>query len=207
MSSPVFVSVAALEYRDIAPPLVAKAKSLPEEPPSPGISEEEAQRRIENALRAAEQRWSAAAEEHESARKAQLTTALESFARQRARYFHQVESEVVQLTLAIAAKILQREAALDPTLLGALVRIGLDRMNAGSSVRVRLPPDQLRHWEGKSTTADSGSQYELIPDDALKAGDCVVETDLGEANFGMEAQLKEVEQGLLDVLSRRPAVY
>jgi hypothetical protein len=32
----------------------------------------------------------------------------------------------------------------------------------------------------------------------------VVETDLGTASLGFEAQLKEVEQGMLDLLALRP---
>ena len=64
--------------------------------------------------------------------------ALKEFEDERAEYFRRVEGEVVQLALAIARKILQREAELDPTLLTALVRIALERMQCGSVVRIRV---------------------------------------------------------------------
>ena len=40
----------------------------------------------------------------------------------------------------------------------------------------------------------------------LPAGDCILETDMGSANFGIDAQLKEVEQGFFDLLAQRPVV-
>ena len=49
--------------------------------------------------------------------------ACEEFRRERARYFAGVEAEVVKLALAIAARVLHREAKLDPLL--------LDRSGAG----------------------------------------------------------------------------
>jgi flagellar assembly protein FliH len=33
----------------------------------------------------------------------------------------------------------------------------------------------------------------------------VLETELGSANFGLDTQLKEVEQGFFDLLALRPA--
>jgi flagellar assembly protein FliH len=40
----------------------------------------------------------------------------------------------------------------------------------------------------------------------MVAGDCILETEMGSANFSIEAQLKEVEQGFFDLLAQRPAV-
>jgi len=49
------------------------------------------------------------------------------------------------------------------------------------------------------------SRVEVIADDKLSDLDCVVETELGSANFGLDTQLKEVERGFFDLLALRPA--
>ena len=46
----------------------------------------------------------------------------------------------MQLALAIAAKILHREAQVDPMLVAALVRMTIEKMREGSSVTVRVGP-------------------------------------------------------------------
>jgi flagellar assembly protein FliH len=40
----------------------------------------------------------------------------------------------------------------------------------------------------------------------LGLDDCVLETSLGSANFSINAQLKEVEQGFFDLLAQRPVI-
>ena len=122
-------------------------------------------------------------------------------------YFQRVETEVVHLALSIAKKILQREAELDPTLLAALVRIALDRMSAGSAVKLRLPSADLLKWQQQADLKSSRYTCELIEDETLQPGDCVVETELGAANFGFAAQLKEVEQGFFDLLAQKPGAH
>ena len=45
----------------------------------------------------------------------------------------------------------------------------------------------------------------MTEDPQLSDQDCVLETELGSANFGLDTQLKEVEQGFFDLLALRPA--
>jgi flagellar assembly protein FliH len=72
------------------------------------------------------------------AARAPIAALISGFEEERSHYYAQVESEIVQLALAIAAKILHREAQVDPMLLAALVRIAVERMREGSSVTVRV---------------------------------------------------------------------
>ena len=206
MSSLTLRTVTKWHYDDIA----ARAREAAEKAamalvpvPPPGLTEEQVAARVEAALAEAEARWKAQAEVRESARSAQIIKVMEDFAAERAVYFRRVESEVVQLSLAVARKILQREAELDPTLLNGLVRIALDRMGAGSAVRLRVPPAQISEWQRNEAWKRTRYQLEVAADDTLQPGDCVVETDLGSAHFGFEAQLKEIEAGLLSILAQR----
>ena len=157
--------------------------------------------RVGAALAVAKQAWDAEAQERNRERDARLGSTLAAFTAQRAAYFKRVESEVVQLSLAIARKILHREASLDPTLLSGLVRIAIDRLGVETPVRVRVASGAVANW--RRSAAPAGS-YEVVEDADLADGECVVETSLGKANFGIEAQLKEIERSFLDLLVHRP---
>jgi flagellar assembly protein FliH len=134
-----------------------------------------------------------------------LVQAVRDFARERETYFQRVEAEVVGLAVAIARKILHREAQVDPLLLAGVVRVGLDNVAAGTHVRLRVQPDQIEAWKGFfSQQPDLRTLPELIGDATLGPGRCMLETDLGSTDLTLETQLKEIEQGFFDLLAQRP---
>ena len=133
-----------------------------------------------------------------------LATAISGFELERDKYYAKVEAEVVQLALAIAAKILHREAQVDPMLVAALVRIAIDNMREGSSVTVRVGPGKAETWRGYFNGTTGVTRVDVIEDAKLSDADCLVDTELGSANFSIEKQLKEVEQGFFDLLALRP---
>jgi flagellar assembly protein FliH len=137
----------------------------------------------------------------------QISVALRQFTTQRESYFEKVEVEIVQLALSIARKILHREAQMDPLLLTGVVRVALDTLNDGTMVRLRTNPDEVRFWrEYFGQANDILPVPELIGDPSLPSGHCVLETDLGSTHISLETQLKEIEQGFLDLLEQRPRV-
>jgi flagellar assembly protein FliH len=135
-----------------------------------------------------------------------IREALDLFQVERKDYFIRVESEVVHLALAIAAKILHREAQVDPMLVAALVRVAIDKLHDGSVVSVRVSPLEAAKWRAFLANPLNGATIEVVEDAHLTAIDCILETELGSANFSIDAQLKEVEQGFFDLLAQRPVV-
>jgi flagellar assembly protein FliH len=134
-----------------------------------------------------------------------LVQAVRDFACERETYFHKVEAEVVGLAVAIARKILHREAQVDPLLLAGVVRVGLDKVAAGTRVRLRVHPDQIRAWQTFfAQQPDLRSLPELMGDATLGPGRCMLETELGSTDLTLETQLKEIEQGFFDLLAQRP---
>ena len=45
---------------------------------------------------------------------------------------------------------------------------------------------------------------ELIGDPELEPSRCILETEIGTTEIGLDTQLKEIEQGFLDLLAQRP---
>jgi flagellar assembly protein FliH len=146
-------------------------------------------------------------EQQLTALQASIASALEKFKSEREVYFSRIEPEVVQLALAIARKILHREAQMDPLLLTGLVHVALEKLDAGAHVRLRAHPGDVHFWnEYLSQSGSSRPAAELIGDPALKPGELALETDVGSTQISLESQLKEIEQGFFDLLEQRPRV-
>ncbi|MGA8940617.1 MAG: FliH/SctL family protein [Acidobacteriaceae bacterium] len=135
-----------------------------------------------------------------------VAAALAEFGLQRDQYFVRAEAEVVQLALSIAAKILHREAQVDPMLVATLVRMAVDKIREGSSVTVRVGSGQAARWKDCLDGQTNKVPLEVVEDAMLTDHDCLVETELGVANFGLDTQLKEVEQGFFDLMALRPGI-
>jgi flagellar assembly protein FliH len=134
-----------------------------------------------------------------------LVKALADFARERATYYQQVEVEVVRLALSMAGKILHREAQVDPLLLAGLVHVALQQIESGTKVILRVHPQQVSEFRSYfAQHLEPQNVPEVAEDPAVERECCVLQTSLGTTQLGLEVQLKEIEQGLFDLLGRRP---
>lgn len=137
--------------------------------------------------------------EAEERMRRELAGLVESFAVERERYLRAVEEEVVKLALAIAARILRREAEIDPLLLTGAVRVALGQLAASTHVRLRVPAAQKELWtEAAALLPNLPLLPEITADETMRAGDCIVETELGSVDIGVRAQLREIERGFFD---------
>jgi flagellar assembly protein FliH len=127
----------------------------------------------------------------------------EDFQRERSSYFEAVEQEVVKLALAVAARILRREAQMDPLLLTGAVRVALGQLSASTQVRLRVPAADLELW--KDTMAhlpNLAVRPAVVAGDGMQPGDCRMETELGSVDLGVRTQLGEIERGFFDRAER-----
>ena len=130
--------------------------------------------------------------------------ALEAFARERREYFLAAEREVVQLACSITRKILRRETNLDPLLLAGMVRVALEQISQATHVTVRVNPQQVSDFRMFFARTLQENPPQVIEDPALEPERCILQTQLGTTEIGPEIQLKEIEQGLLDLQAARP---
>ncbi len=212
MSSAAFASITALQYFDVSQPLLPTVPETVQAEaggePVPGVPEAEVQARIAAACAVERAEVEGRLRSEGAAREMSLQEgvgeAVRRFADERSTYFARVETEVVQLALAIARKILQREAQLDSMLLAGLVRIALDGMQSGPAVRLLVPPDRVEAWQRHGAQIGLRRELEIVADAGVGADECVLETEMGSAHLSCETQLKELEQGFLDLLGQRP---
>jgi flagellar assembly protein FliH len=139
--------------------------------------------------------------------RSQITASLADFTAQRLSYFERVEPEVVQLALAVARKILHREAQIDPMSLAGLVHVALEKLDSNTQVRLRTNPNEIRFWRDYFSQPRGISPIpELVGDPSLSHSECLLETDLGNVTISLDTQLKEIEQGFADLLEQRMRV-
>lgn len=150
------------------------------------------------------QEWEEELEERIAMERGRVTRICEEFGKERARYFIDVEAEVVKLALAIAARVLHREVNLDPLLLVAAVRVVLEKVADNSTMDLHVPVVEVERW-GDAFMAEAKSRVRLVGDERLALGECVLETSVGRVELGVNAQLEEIEKGFFDLLQQRPA--
>jgi flagellar assembly protein FliH len=152
----------------------------------------------------ARREWERELEERVVGERRVVLNACEEFVRERARYFAGVEAEVVKLALAIAARVLHREVKFDPLLLTGVVRVALEKVAEDSATVLRVPLEAVEMWR-EAFAASPESSLQVMGDERMAAGECVLETNVGRVELGVSAQLEEIERGFFDLIQQRPA--
>ncbi len=153
----------------------------------------------EEGRRAEREAQAPAAAQEKERRSRQVAALADEFHRERERYLHAVEQEVVRLALAVAARILRREAQMDPLLLTGAVRVALGQIAGASEVRLRVPAKEAALWnEAIALVPNLAVKPLVVADDNLRLGDCAVESKVGTVDLGIRAQLGEIERGFFD---------
>jgi flagellar assembly protein FliH len=173
----------------------------------PRISEQELSRLLNEAraegFREGENQARQAFEQSVAEQRQIVSNTLHAFQQERTTYYSNVETQLVHLALAIAGKILHREAQVDRLVVAGLVKALLERMQQGTKAIVRIRPEDAFSWRHYFNT---NPDVEILEDPTLEPNACRIETELGIAEMGLDAQLKEVECGFFDLLAQRPDV-
>ena len=134
-----------------------------------------------------------------------VIAALDSFLSEKRRYFSGLEKEVVRLALAIAERVLHRESAMDPTLLAAAARVALEQVDQESEAVLLVAAGDADNW--RKSLESVGREITLKVDATMRRGECVLQTEAGSFELGMQAQLCEIERGFFELIGRTPALF
>ncbi len=110
------------------------------------------------------------------------------------------EADILRLAVEIARRVIFREISVDPAALGGLVKAALDKLKYQEIIRVRVHPahaDVVRDCIEKN---GKGQSVEVIADPLQPKGGIVFDVSRGSLDASVEAQLKEIERGLVDQL-------
>lgn len=116
---------------------------------------------------------------------------------------NEAEQELVQLSLAIARRILYRELATDPESIHGIVHAALQKLQNREIVRVRVYPAAAAAVRVAFERLPNAAAVEIVADTGLATGAILFETALGELDASIETQLQEIQRGFADRLGSR----
>jgi flagellar assembly protein FliH len=134
---------------------------------------------------------------------ASLGAVVHELAGARKRFRMEAEESTVNLAIAIARRVLQREISIDPDAILGLVRSGFDRVNARELHRLRVAPGDAAVIEQNRAVLGLPSGVEIAADSSLPHGSAVFETSRGELDASAATQLDEIQRGFTDLVHRR----
>jgi flagellar assembly protein FliH len=119
----------------------------------------------------------------------------------RARLRQEASTDLVELSIAIARRVLHRECSVDPTALEGLLQAGLDRLDRQEIYSVQVHPSQAAAIRRAVQTL-SNRPIEVIEKASAEPGALLFKTNRGMLDAGVETQLREIQRGLADRVSR-----
>ena len=132
-----------------------------------------------------------------------LARAIEEIGGLRARLRAEAEADLLQLSLAIARRVLRRELAIDPQALHGLVLGALEKLQGQEISRVRVHPGHAALVTESLRQNGGSAKVEVIADPARELGTVIFETQRGNLDASVDAQLQEIERGLADRLRKQ----
>jgi flagellar assembly protein FliH len=104
---------------------------------------------------------------------------------------------MVQLALAVARRVVHREVSLDPQVLMTMMRVALERVSDAARVTVRLNPADHQSVTAALNGTATSDQVTLAADGRVPRGGCRVESEYGDVDAGVDAQIQEIARALL----------
>lgn len=135
-----------------------------------------------------------------------VQAAISDFQQKQEQYFADAEAAVVRLALSIAARVLHREAQLDPLLLRGPVRVALEDAQKSATCVLEVSATGMETW--REWLAGTGMQLrvQLRSREDVQPGHCRLEIGASSADLSVHAQLTEIERGFFDLLQSRRSV-
>jgi flagellar assembly protein FliH len=110
----------------------------------------------------------------------------------------EVESELVELALAVSRKIVQHEVGIAPEVVAGIVRQALNRVEQAARITIRLNPADVKLLSEISPPLTAGrpdaGRIALEADEGISRGGCLIETESGEVDARLERQFQVVEE-------------
>ncbi|GAB1432609.1 flagellar assembly protein FliH [Spirochaetota bacterium] len=132
-----------------------------------------------------------------------LHVILERAMDKRAEILEQTESQVIELVLLIAKKVVKTISDNQKNVVLSNVSQALRKLKTRSDIiiRVNLADLQLttEHKKELIAAAENVKQLTIVEDSSVDRGGCIIETDFGEIDARIQSQLHAMEEKILDI--------
>lgn len=118
-----------------------------------------------------------------------------------------LERQVVDLSLAIAEKVVERELRTDPAVVVDVVRAALEDARGMTTASVRVNPEDhplvAPLWE-RLAPRPLPDRAQLVADERVERGGCLIETQMGVIDAQLSSKLSEIANGFEGVMEGEP---
>lgn len=126
---------------------------------------------------------------------------------QTAEYFIRAEDDIVKVVMMAIDKILPQHFIDVPQVILPVVREAIRHVRDQKEIKVHVEPDSydlvlMARSEFQSMLTDGTAIIEVISDEALKPGDCVIETPNGGVDARLSTQLDLMKSAVESVLNK-----
>lgn len=119
----------------------------------------------------------------------------------REQIIREAEPFLVELSCAIAEKILGQQLTLAPEIAVELIRKSLSRRREQGVITLCVAPSQLAFVQAAReelhTAIDSQAELQILPDSTIKDNGCVIRSSFGSIDARIDTQLSEIKRELM----------
>jgi len=138
-----------------------------------------------------------------------LQQALMQLGNLRQKTYRIIEQEVVELSLAIARKVICREIEVDKVVVVCVARAALSKIDDPGNVKIKMNPSDFQFINDTkyqlSELTGNIDNVTIEPGENIRSGGCVIETNLGKIDARIEQQLQAVEESFRAALENTSA--
>lgn len=131
---------------------------------------------------------------------AEAKAVLEQAYEMKSQIIKESEPFLIELSTAIAEKIIQRELSANPEWIIGMTRSVLARKREKGIITLCVSPDQFAYIRDARDelllAVDSQAELRIVPDSTVGRHGCVVRTDFGSVDARVDTQLKEIKLAL-----------
>ncbi|MGR3310238.1 MAG: FliH/SctL family protein [Candidatus Brocadiales bacterium] len=102
------------------------------------------------------------------------------------------ETEIIKLALAIAQRVVGYEVANNNHLIEKAVAAAIEQVGKRKIISIRVNPADVTKLKDAKITTDSDNTFEIVADQKIGPGGCMVETDFGCIDAQLETRMNKV---------------
>lgn len=119
----------------------------------------------------------------------------------------EVEADTVNLIIDIIGNLTYNAFEIKPELLSVLVKRGISNATIKSKVSIKVSSEDydnvISHKDEFTKLVDSSKEVEILKDFSLMKNDCMLETEYGNINCGLDEQLQSIKESLYFILKEK----
>ena len=115
----------------------------------------------------------------------------------KARLYSEGEQDLLRLSILVAKSIIRQEISAHPGIISNTIRAALEYLVDKSMICIHISSDdmdEVRRILPDLSALTKGGKFQLMEDNGIEAGGCLIETGFGRINATIQDQLAMLEQ-------------